>query len=483
MKIEHDLVQNLYPLYIDNDLSPSVKIAVEEHLQACEECREFYETGEKTINISEIDEPKVSKSLDEKILLRMKLNRLRLISVVLVSILFSMIFTDYVNEREQLFMATDGYYDAIGIIQRMFDDVKNKDQVSLDPFQQELYRFTKYNISLKDNLNFIEEYSKNSTEYHLSLNTQRLNAMLEVLKIRYNQGRWSEIDEAAFQAIKDYFQHHEEEFSEEFHKTHHGYSSYLHIIDVKEMDQFYEKVNLLTYSYTRYHKLPNQIKAMNESELKKRITNVLGFEEDDIELEKESPVNNLYVYRFENENGYGGTIDAITGQILDYSGDTGPLSDDPVISQKEAEKKAKSYLEKIYGKDLKFEVVSLGFNYNSFSDDPRYKVYSYKAVPVVQGYSLYTPLETETFLHLNARNGKLETFDHNRHIPSFEQFSQVELSASVDNSGAKQPVIIYSALSGKFEFVYMEPDLEYFDEDKFTSVKSGIEEKIYNNFY
>jgi uncharacterized membrane protein YkoI len=481
MKLEHDVVQDLYPLYIDNDLSPSVKIRVDEHLQACEECRRFYETGEKTVNISEIDEPKVSKSLDEKILLKMKLNRLRLISVVLASILFSMIFTDYVNEREQLFMATDGYYDALGIIQRMFDDVKNKDQVSLEPLQQEIYRFSEYNTLLKDNLNFIEEYNKNSTEYHLSLNTQRLNAMLEVMKIRYNQGRWSETDEAAFQAIKEYFDNNREEFREEYDKTHHGYSSYLHILDVKEMDQFYEKVNLLTYSYTRYHKLPHQIKALNESELKKRITNVLGNEEDDIELEKESPVNDLYVYRFENKNGYGGTIDAMNGQILAYSGDTGPLSDAPVISQKEAEKKAKSYLEKIYGKEMKFELVSLGFNHNSFSDDPRHKVYSFKAVPIVQGYSLYTPLETETVLHLNARNSKLESYDHNRHIPSFEQFGQVELSASVDK--IKKPVIIYSALTGKFELVYMEPDLDYFDEGKFTSVKSGIEEKVYHNFY
>lgn len=481
MKIEHDLVQDLYPLYIDNDLSPSVKIAVEEHLQACGECRGFYETGEKTVNISGIDEPKVSKSLDEKIILRMKLNRLRLISVVLAAILLSMIFTDYVNEREQLFMATDGYYDALGIIQRMFDDVKNKDQVSLEPLQQEIYRFSEYNISLKDTMNFIEEYNKRSTEFSLNLNTQRLNAMLEVMKIRYDQGRWSETDEAAFKAIKEYFGKHRDEFREEYDKTHHGYSSYLHMLDVKRMDLFYEKVNLLTYSYTRYHKLPNQIKAMNESELKKRITYALEIEEDDIELEKESPVNDLYVYRFENKSGYGGKIDAINGQILDYSGDTGPLSDDSVISQKEAEKKAKSYLEKIYGKDIKFEVVSLGFNYNSFSDNPRHKVYSFKAVPIVQGYSLYTPLETETILHLNARNGKLETYDHNRHIPSFEQFTQVELSASDDKT--KQAVIIYSALTGKFELVYMEPDLEYFDEGKFTSVKSGIEEKIYHNFY
>jgi hypothetical protein len=480
MKIEHDIVQDLYPLYIDSDLSPSVKIAVDEHLQACEECRRFYETGEKTVNISKIDEPKVSKSLDEKIILRMKLNRLRLVTVVLATIIFSMIFTDYVKEREKMFMAIDSYYGTIKNFSGMFDVVTNKEQ-SLDYLLGMVHQLFEENMTLEEHMNFVERKNNNTTDFHLSLNMQRFNSMLEVMKIRYDQGRWTETDEAAFQAVKDYFIGQEEVVSVEYNKTHHGYSSYLHILDVKKMDQFYEKVNLLTYSYTRYHKLPNQIKAMNESELKKRITIVLGFEEDDIELDKESPVNDLYVYRFENKNGYGGTIDAINGQILAYSGATGPLSDAPVISQKEAEKKAKFYLEKIYGKEIKFEVVSLGFNYNSYSDDPRHKVYSFKAVPVVQGYSLYTPLETETILHLNARNGKLESYDHNRHIPSFEQFGQIELSASVDKT--KQPVIIYSALTGKFELVYMEPDLEYFDEDKFTSVKSGIEEKIYHNFY
>ncbi len=472
MKLEHEVVQDLYPLYIENDLSPSVKTTVDEHLKECEACRRFYETGEKTVQFTEMEEPTVSKSLDEKIILKMKLNRLRLIAVVLAGILFSMVFTDYINEREQLFMATDGYYDALGQMDRTLDMVKNKEQISLQPFQQEISRFFEYNMALEDNMNFIEEYYKNSTEFSLSLNTQRLIAMLEVMKIRYNQGRWSETDEAAFQALKENFKEQEEISSVEYLKTHHGYSSYLHLLDVKKMDKFYEKVNVLSYSYTRFHKMPDQIKPMKEPELKKRIADGLDIDQDEVELEKESPINALYFYRFENNNGFGGDIDAVTGQITNYRGDTGPLTDGPIMNEEEAEKKARLYLEKIYGKDINLEVVSLGFNPNSTSNDSRFKVYSFKAVPKLEGYMLYTPLEGETMLNLNARNGKIESFYHNREIPSFDELDQADLSASPDQTRSKKTVVIYSALTGNFELVYMEPDLEYFEEVKLISVKT-----------
>jgi hypothetical protein len=479
MKLEHDVIQDLYPLYIENDLSPSVKTAVDEHLKECSECKNFYETGEKTIQINELEEPAVSKSLDEKIILKMKLNRLRLISVVLAATIFSMVFTDYVNKREQLFMATDGYYDALKQIDRMISDVKNQEQITLEYSHYEINRFGEYKTNLRDNLNFIEEYYINSTDYSLILNTQRLNEMMEVMKTRYNQDRWSKTDEAAFQAFKEYTQNHRADFRDDYEKTHHGYSSYLHILDIKEMDKFYENVNLLTYSYTRYHKMPEQIKVLNKAELRNRIAEALDIDKDDIELEKESPVNDLYVYRFEIGNGYGGEIDAISGQITHYFGDTGPLTDGPLMDKKEAEKTAISYLEKIYKKHFKLELVSLGFNFNSSANDSRYKVYSFKAVPKVEGYTLYTPLETQTILNINARNGKLESFDHNHHIPSFDDLDQVDLKASSGKIEDKKAVVIYSALTGNFELVYMKPDLEYYEEGKFISATNGLEEKVY----
>ncbi|MCM3572622.1 zf-HC2 domain-containing protein [Mesobacillus subterraneus] len=477
MKLEHEVVQDLYPLYIENDLTPSVKTAVDGHLEECEACKKFYETGEKTIQLNDMEEPAVSKALDDKIILKMKLIRLRLISVVLAGILFSMVFTDYINEREQLFMATDGYYDVLGQMDRVIDAVKNNEQTIFDSY--EMNRFIEYNNDLTNHMNFIEEYYKNSTEFSLILNTQRLNAMLEVMKTRFNQGRWSETDETAYQALKEYLQSHRQDFREDYEKTHHGYSSYLHILDVKEMDQFYENVNLLTYSYTRFHKMPDQIEPLKELELKGRIADSLNIDQAELELEKESPVNDIYVYRFENKNGYGGEIDAVTGQITEYFGDTGPLTDGPIMDQEEAEKKARLYLEKIYGKDINLELVSLGFNFNSSANDSRYKVYSFKAVPKVQGYTLYTPFETETILNLNARNGELESFQHNPDVPSFEQLDTVNLPALSDKTGDKKAVVIYSALTGNFELVYMEPDLQHFDEGKFISAKTGLEEKIY----
>lgn len=479
MKLEHDVVQDLYPLYLENDLSPSVKKAVDEHLTGCEACKNFYETGEKSIPISEIEELAAPESLDERIILKMKLNRVRIISVVLAAIIFSMVFTDYINEREQLFMAVDEYYASIDHFTGAFEMIKNKEQITLDPFQQLSHEFFETNAKLEEHMNYIEQKSKNSTEFSLILDTQRLNSMAEVMKIRYDQGRWSETDEEAFNAIKEYFSEHHEIVGEQYSKTHHGYSSYLHILDVKNMDKFYQKVNKLTYSYTRFHKMPDQVKPMAEYDLKSKIAKVLDLDQKEIKLKKESPVNDMYVYHFDIGNGYGGDIDAITGQVTNYMGNTGPLSDDSIIDQKEAETKARFYLERFYGKDINLELVSLGFNFNSFADDPRYKVYSFKAVPKLDGYTLYTPLETETILHLNARNGELESFDHNRHVPSFETMDQVDLAVSSGNIDNQQKVVIYSALTGNFELVYMKPDLEYFQEDKFISAQTGLEEKVY----
>lgn len=478
MKLEHDVVQDLYPLYIENDLSPSVKVSVDEHLQACEACRIFYETGERSITVANMDEPKVSSSLDDKIILKMKLNRLRLVTVVLATIIFSMVLTDYVKEREKMFMAVDNYYGTIRNFSGMFDVVKTEGQ-SLEFLQEMLHQLFEENMTLEEHINIFERKNINTTAFHLSLNTQRLNSMFEVLKIRYDQGRWTETDEAAFQSVKDYFIEQEKVMRVEYRKTHHGYSSYLHNLDVKTMDQFYEKMNLLSYSYTRFHKLPDQMKIMNEAELKSLIANTLDIDRDKIKLKKESPINDLFVYHFDIGAGFGGTIDAITGQITNYTGNTGALNDGPLISEEEAESKAKEYLTKIYGENLNLELVPSGFNYNSFSDDPRHKVYSFKAVPNFKGIALYSPLESETIINVNARNGELESFDHNRYIPSFEKFDQVDLSAILENKGNKQPVIIYSALTGNFELVYMESDLDYYEEGKFISATTGLHEKIY----
>jgi hypothetical protein len=488
MKLNHEVVRDLYPLYVDNELSPNVKEAVDSHLEECEACRICYKSGEGFFDrIKEIDAPTYPISIDEKLLLKIKLNRLKWISLVLTGIIFSILITNYINEREKLFSALSNYYSAQEFLPHSLDVIKNKQESDLENIQESFYQFFEDMVAVEDHLNFIEQHNLNDTEFHLSIDTSRLNRMLDIMQTRYDQGIWSEADEEAYQAIKKYFKDYNPVVLKEYRKMHHGYSSYLETLDVKKMDVFYKRINLLSYSYTRYHKLPKQLIPINQAKLKHHIAKVIEVPIDDIDLKKESSLNDLYTYRFEVNRIFRGLIDGLNGQIIEINGDTGKLSNKPLISKEDAEKRAKLSLERIYGSDLHLELIPLGFNYNYSSDDPRFKVYSFKAVPIVNHFKLYTPPDSGIFLYLDARNGKLEMFTHNPFVPIFSKINQLDLSIEVPKETlikkglpVKETVIIYSAKSGKFELVYRISG-KGIEEEKLYSTKTGQEEMIYFN--
>ncbi|MRH41469.1 hypothetical protein GH741_02130 [Aquibacillus halophilus] len=489
MKLDHAVVKDLYPVYIENELSPEVKQAVEEHLQICEGCRNSYETGEGFFDqLKEIVEPEAPISMDEKLLLKVKLNRLKWVAFLLIGIILSMVITDYKNDREKLFLALTDYYSTQRHLPDLFEVVKNEEYSDLDDVHAVVHQFFENKIALEEHFNFIEKRSLNNTTYYLSMNTSRFTNMLEVMKYRYDHGLWSETDEAAYQQVQQYFNHLNQVMTEEYKEMHHGYSSYFETLNVKEMDEFYESINELSDSYTRFHKLSEQLHPLEKMELNQKVANIIETDMKAITLEKESPLNeDPYTYNYRSKGDYSGLIDGITGQILELHGNH-ELTSGPIMSEEEAEETAKDHLEKIYGDEVQFDLVSLGFNYNYSANDSRFKVYSYRLVPYAGEYRLYSPFERGTILHLDARTGDLNMFHHNPHVPNFDELNQTELDIEVSKKtlqekglNVSETVIIYSALSGEFELVHMDSTLEDFEEGKYYSAETGNEEWIYFN--
>ena len=99
-KITCDIVKDLIPLYVDNVLSGDSKKLVEEHLQSCEECREYNKA------ISEGAVFASSRSAKEKALIKKiknKINYKRLATacitaVVVAAISFSAFYVGFVRE-------------------------------------------------------------------------------------------------------------------------------------------------------------------------------------------------------------------------------------------------------------------------------------------------------------------------------------------------------------------------------------------------
>jgi hypothetical protein len=66
---------------------------------------------------------------------------------------------------------------------------------------------------------------------------------------------------------------------------------------------------------------------------------------------------------------------------------------------------------------------------------------------------------------INARTGEINMFNHNPDVPSYKDIEKQHLEVAVsletlNIQGVTETVMIYSAISGKFELVHMNPSLE-----------------------
>ncbi|MFE7065191.1 zf-HC2 domain-containing protein [Sutcliffiella sp. NPDC057660] len=484
MKLEHEVVRDLYPLYMENELSPAVKQAVDAHLSECEACRNTYQTGEGFFDhIKELENTEVPNTVDDKVWLKIRLTRYKWITAVLIAVILTLLVTDYKSGREKLMLEFENYYRSQELLPVMINIVKEPEHSGdLEYVQRAVNQLFVDKIALEEHLNFIEKHQLNNTEYYLSINTSNFNSMLEIMEFRFDQGMWSETDEAAYQAMQQYFDELNQMSTRQYRKFKHGYSSYFETLDVDEFDRFYKDINNLSDSYTRFHKLPEELQPMGEKELTKQVAHILGVYEEKVELKKESPLNGSpYTYQFHIEGQFDGLIDGLNGQLLEVHSYPTEL-DGPTLGREETEGKVKEHVEKIYGSNLSYDLVPMGVNASNASND--YKLYSFKIVPKYKGYPLYTPLEQGTVMIINARTGGINMFNHNPDVPSYKDIEKQHLEVAVsletlNIQGVTETVMIYSAISGKFELVHMNPSLEYFEKGKFYSAKTGKEEWIY----
>ncbi|WP_417899830.1 zf-HC2 domain-containing protein [Bacillus haimaensis] len=482
MKLEHEVVLDLYLLYMENELSPAVKQAVDAHLSECEACSNTYQTGEGFFDHKkELENKEVPNTVDDKVWLKIRLTRYKWITAVLIAIILTLLVTDYKSGREKLMLEFENYYRSQELLPVMFNIVKDQEHSDLEYVQGTVHQFFEATMALEEHINFIERYQLDKTEYYFCINTSNFNSMLEIMQFRFDQGMWSKTDEAAYKAIHRYFGDLNQVATTQYRKFKHGYSSYFELLDVEELDRFYKNINILSDSYTRFHKLPEELQPMGEKELTKMVAQILGVNEKKVELKKESTLNgNPYTYQFHIEGKYDGLIDGLNGQLLEAHSYPTEL-DGPTLSREETEEKVKDHVEKIYGSNLAYTLVPMGINTSNTSKD--YKLYSFNIVPNYKGYPLYTPLEQGTVMIINARTGEINMFNHNPDVPSYKDIEKQHIEIAVpletlNKQGVTETVMIYSAITGKFELVHMNPSLDYFEKGKFYSAKTGMEEWI-----
>ena len=477
MKLKCSLVEDIYPLYEENELKPENRHAVEEHLKTCSNCSELYKNG---IGFSDlpfsIDEENLSKEADDRIRLRFKLRRMKVIAAIMATVMIVSGINQYANNREKVADLLDGVYlygESINEI------VKNPYELDKNG---EIMSYSAEDITnLDSELNWIE---KRRHKGPLIINSQDLDEMSSILRERKSQGLEDATDHLAIEQLQKHANTLFHVIQKEYNEFHHGYSSYFEILDVEGISEPIRRINELTYFYNRYQKLPSQMKVMEERTLKENISKV--FHTKDITLEKTKPINeNFGVYHFEinkDNTQIEGEIDGYTGLIISADNISHRQNEKKPINIDVVRKKADKILKEMYGKQTHFEITI-------DNRDAEPNIYRFSYVPLLKEYRLIQPMGlnfsiefdagTGEFYHLSTKPAmQSKAFFQKSYKESLSQQSIADKASEITGKKANaiRKGIIYSPISADYILVYI---FEGKDNWVYINAENGIVERPY----
>lgn len=475
VKLNCSLVEDLYPLYEENELRPENRRAVEEHLQHCRECRELYQKGSGFSELSLSSEETLSKEVDDRIRITFRLRRMKVIAAFLAAVIIVSGINLYAANREKVATLLDGVY-------RYAESLKElaKNPYEIDRNGQLLSYAAEDIVDLDEELIWFER--KNAP---LLINSQELDEMGATLRERKSQGLEDETDLKAIELLQTYsstlFKHVEKEYDE----FHHGYSSYFEFLDTEGIGNPISKVNELTFFYNRYHKLPSEMHLIKEKALKEIIRTAFNAKNGKVKFEK---TNDHYgVYRFDLQQGktkIDGEIDGYSGIIITAFNYGHQLNDQKPLEQREVMKRAEQILKAIYGKNAAFEIEQ-----NTEEIEGQHNLYRFRFTPLAGEYKLHFPLGEPFAIEFDAGSGEFFMLSAQPALQSRELFSknyQEKLSRALLETKAEQILgekvktlgtgIIYSTISADYVLVYV---FEGKENKIYINAETGIVERPY----
>lgn len=410
MKFDCEVVQDLYVLYEENELSPNVRARVDEHLQSCSTCREIYESGQGFSSEVKVDNETIapSPSLDEKIKMKLKLRKMKIALLFMASLLVIYSYLNYEDNRKWLVHELSIAAPAINDLRFQVDSAKSDYEFDRNVTNKTM-ELQDINSRIVRYLNFLEKRDYENTTGSLFISFH-LNDFLVLLNERYRQGLWNETDEIAFERINnlifDYIGHVEEERDR---------VSLFSRLDIGKIVEFHDQINELTYNYTRFQKLPEQVELLSQSEVENRLISLLDLEDKNVtinflEWANQTPKSNgqySVEIRSKDRGGitYSVTVDAFTGQLIKFDSFTREDFTGDVLPEAEVRESIQNLLQKQYSDLFEWDFEFLGMNYN-FRSNRDHQLYSYLVTPIYEGYKI----EQSLLIYVDGRSGQLYRF-------------------------------------------------------------------------
>lgn len=474
MKLECAVIRDLHILYIENELSSEVKEAVEEHLIDCEECRKLYESKKSIEKILvEEDEKAPSLKFDEKMKLKLKVSRLKVIVLFVILTFCYALVSNYTQTRYNLI--NDIVLSRYTIFTKMhskLDTFYNTKEVESLAEDIETLNTMQNSIIVRD-LNFIEMDNLNQTMLGLNM-SMKVNTLYDTLKTRYLNGVFTERDKKALKVFDQYLMDIYNSLISEEKKLTNNHTTdgksiltIFKIADVKALANSYKKLNVFALTYTKYNKFPDEMKIMTSNELSNKINYDLGLTYNDIRIDLTDGniiLNGECGFGIKSGNtNYSGTIDPYTGIISEISLSGIPEKSNSITSKDIVKTNLNSLLEKIYGNDKIFKVQYKGINYN-FGGNTDIKLYSFEIIPQVNGitvdYRLIIYYDSKTGILYSINKMGTDFNFKSRDVQTTSKISQDESLNSLNIADKStytynETLIIKSKLTSNFVPVYV----------------------------
>ncbi|WP_043932707.1 zf-HC2 domain-containing protein [Bacillus sp. EB01] len=477
MKLDCAVVEDLYPLFMENEVKQETRVAIKKHLESCPNCSRIYEEGAGFTGEfagGGYQEENVPDSLDDKIRLKIKLIWMRIVAVGLVLIILVSAINNYIDNRR--------------LIADRFNDVYrySEDLTFLAQHPQEMNAFTSYQLSYSqeklndftENLNWLEKRKLQNS--WLNVESGGLEKMINTLVKRQELGLQDETDRQALAELKTNLDSLHKEIQAQYRLFHHGYSSYLELVDVEKFANEIAKINKTIYFYTRHHLTSAEAELLSEDELEKRIRDVLGFNNGKLELKQKIDQPVMYGFKLENKGlTINGEINSFTGYIIDASSHSETVQENlDSIDYNELEENARDILERQYGEDADFQ-LDYREGFNGIQDQSYFDF-----IPVVDGYEFFFQYDLKNTVVLNHKTGEFSELRASS-IPVGPEFFSFKPEEKIKKDKAEQIAtkdagkqvkykatqVIYSPLAGGYVLAHI---FEGDGEEIFIDANSGM---------
>ena len=465
MSLKCQYVKDIFPLYVEGDLSKDTQAAVEEHLQDCRDCKEVYQGERNFQDILKQEERKApSPQLDNRIRLQVKYRKLRSVALVLGLLLIFSMFNSYSTSRNTL------YHHALQMQQNV-NTVRSMLYAGPESWDDAPYELlASVQKSLGDgmyrNANWLE--TRKLTPDSLVLSSAQFNAFMEMIEIRQAHDALSPQDELALEMMQGYF--------EDIGRGLKGFTSnYYRGIGSKIFTRpdfsLLAKANSQINELSLHYVLFNQFNAemLTHEEAIETLTQTLGFTGYNLVFHgsRISLLSNLtYEYDLILDSTLIANVkvDPFTGQLISLSGSTLHAVQGEMKPLEDIEVELKAFLStSIYT----YEIEYLGINYNHEFYPPGPKLYSFQITPYWDDYEISNSLE----ITFDARTGNIQGI----YRASFWDYNDLPLDLVVEENVAQdqalkdydsgytylETVVVRSLLSGEHELVHVFRHDEY----------------------